>query len=495
MSRGNRPLTATACLATVFAGCMAIASVAAEPVERPADWTDATHSKAAAPDYERLFAMDEVHELHIRIAPEDFARMQADLASLGPSPRRVEPPPSRDIPGAANGSGRRVVFGTGPPDLTGRDPIYVPVTVFHDGRTWTAVGMRYKGNSSLMSARTGRSSKVPFRLDFDRYEDEQPETEDQRFYGFEKLTFSSNFSDDSMLREVLATEAFRDFGVAAARAAFYRIFVDTGGGEEYWGLYTMIEDPADGAMLDAQFGSHDGNLYKPEGHAASWTSYDELSGFNKKTNEKAADYSDVEAALVALHARRDNPAAWRSALEASFDVETFLRWLAMNTAIDNWDSYGRMAHNYYLYGDPAGGGRLRWIPWDHNMAFGMSMGGRRPAIGSGFRSPVGAAGDDFLHEYVSDAWPLIKRILADEIYAARYHELLSEAVTGYLSPGRFEARAETLHAMIAPFVVGELGERPQHTTLSSPGAFDAALPELIEQVRQRVNRIRARLGQ
>ncbi len=36
----------------------------------------------------------------------------------------------------------------------------------------------------------------------------------------------------------------------------------------------------------------------------------------------------------------------------------------------NWDSYGNMAHNYYLYNHPEAG--LRRIPWDNN----ESMSGR-----------------------------------------------------------------------------------------------------------------------
>jgi len=87
-------------------------------------------------------------------------------------------------------------------------------------------------------------------------------------------TFSSNFGDEAQLREAFATEVLRDRGVPAARAAFYRVVVDSGTGPEYWGLYTLIEDLADGAMLEAQFGSKDGNLYKPEGFGADWTKFD-----------------------------------------------------------------------------------------------------------------------------------------------------------------------------------------------------------------------------
>ena len=506
MSSAARSNLAILLAVQAVAASIAAPPAAAQDATYPPGFTAASHTENAAPDYARLFTTDRVHELRIRIAPADFERMQADLATLAPQGPPPAPDPARAVAGeiavivpAAGES-----FGPGvAPRLTARDPMYVRVVVEYDGRTWPGVGMRYKGNSSLLSAQLRGSGKVPFRLDFDRYEDEVPAARNQRFYGFEKLTFSSNFSDDSLLREVLATEAFRAHGVPAARAAFYRIFVDTGLGDEYWGLYTMIEDPADGAMLDAQLGGRGGNLYKPSGAGASWSYLPfDRADFDKKSNEKAADFSDVAAALEALHAPAPGSAEWRRALEAVFDVETFLRWLAVNTAIANWDAYGRMAHNYYLYGDPAEGGRLRWIPWDHNMAFGMSGGGlplpgggsfprsRVPSGAGGFRAG-GIVGNDVLHEQISESWPLIARTLADETYAARYRELLEGTLDGYLSPDRFEPRASALHSMIAPYVEGVDGERATHTMLSAPGRFAGALAELVEQTRQRGNRIRA----
>ena len=230
--------------------------------------------------------------------------------------------------------------------------------------------MRYKGNFSLMMGSLfSPDGKLSFRLNFDRFEDAHPEIANQRFYGFKELTFSSNFDDASRMREALANEIFRDRGVAAPRVAFYRIVVNTGTGDESWGLYTLVEDPADPAMLASQFGGASGNLYKPDGPGADWTTFDR-AGFEKKTNKATADFSDIQAAIEALHA--DLPAAaWRANLERHFDVDVFLRWLAVNQVVDNWDAYGRFAHNYYLYADPGRNGRLVWIPWDNNYSFGL----------------------------------------------------------------------------------------------------------------------------
>jgi hypothetical protein len=491
----------------------------------------------ARPDYARLFAMDRVHELRITIPPDRFRAMQDDLKSIMPGPGRgpIMPPglPPEAMmkmakmamegqtacrerqPGAAcTAAGMtgqctslpvgdaglvcmpaefsRMMRGEMPLALVTRDPIYVPVTIVHEGSTWSNVDMRYKGNSSLMFSNVSGNGKIPFRLHF----------RSQRFHGFQELTFSSNLGDDSQLREVLAAEVLRDRGVPAARAAFYRVLVNTGAGFEYWGLYTMIEDPADGAMLETQFGSRAGNLYKPDGPGANWTSFSR-DGFEKKTNKTRADFSDIERAIAALHAPRPDPAAWRAALEARFDTDHFLRWLAVNTVIANWDSYGTFAHNYYLYGDPAAGGRLRWIPWDHNFAFGgVPSLGPPVAVPPGF-APVGIpgaglfGGGDVLHRSAGDGWPLISRLLADDVYAARYRAHLQHALGGLIEPGAFERRARELHRMIAPAIVGEQGERPTHSTVSSREAFSRALDGdggLVARLRARQAAVRSAIA-
>jgi spore coat protein CotH len=445
--------------------------------------------------------------------------MDGKCMQLGPGPALCLPAAVGELVAGFRGRGAGPGRGFGPGrggalSMIARDPIYVPVTVQHDGRAWTHVAMRYKGNSSLMMAGIGGNSKVPFRLDFDRYEGEFPEIRNQRFYGFQELTFSSNFGDDSQIRELFVTEVFRDRGVPAPRAAFYRVFVDVGAGAEYWGLYTMIEDPADGAMLDAQFGGRGGNLYKPDGPGANWTQF-AAEGFPKKTNQKQADFADVETAIAALHAPPGpGSPVWRAGLEARFDVDLFLRWLAVNAAVQNWDTYGAMAHNYYLYGDPGQKGRLRWIPWDNNLALGAGFGGRggfvpggpppgalpgaQPAgapfgfFGRGAPPPGAAAngqnppvplqmplmfggGDDILHTQVGAQWPLISRLMADDVYAARYREHLAHALEGLLAPGVAVARMRQLHSLIFDSVVGDRGEIPGHTTISSREGFERSI--------------------
>ena len=574
-SRANDRLSLRHIVAGAFVGvacwCLSPAapSVIAQQVSRPAGWDETSHGSRTRPDYQRVFSLDQVHELRITIAPDRFRAMQEDLRDVlpgggfgrggpfpfpgagrgGPGPAgggdplealtaacREKKPADACTAGGVAGQCNELPFGgaglvclpggfaggfaggrgrgRGAPTLTTRDPIYVPVTVAYGGRTWTQVGMRYKGNSSLMGANPDTGGKIPFRLDFDRFEEQNPAIRNQRFYGFKKLTFASNVGDDSQLHEALAVEVFRDRGVPAARAAFYRVYVDTGSGAEYWGLYTMIEDPADGAMLDAQLGGSGGNLYKPEGFAANWSLPFDAESFGKKTNEKAADFSDVQGAVTALHAPRDDARAWRAALEARFDVDLFLQWLAVNTVIQNWDAYGGMPHNYYLYSPSKGKGQLRWVPWDHNFAFGggpMFGGGRGFGRGAPPNAPFpvaggafpgfggrggrgGPGGGDVLHSQVGEDWPLIQRLLSDAVYAQRYRAALQRALDGLLAPEAFERRAQTLHALIASAV---LAERPTHTSISSADAFKSSLDGpggLIASLRARQDEVRTALA-
>ncbi|MBL8684954.1 MAG: CotH kinase family protein [Myxococcales bacterium] len=492
-------------------------------VSRPDGWSNASHASDTAA-YDVVFAPDTVHEITLEIAPSDLQSARDDLRSIlatsqgpgtfpmGDGGMGFPPfgdggfpmPPFGDggfpMPPFGDGGFPMPPFGdggmAGPPgapaggatSLLSRDPAYVPVTVRFQNRAWPYVGMRFKGNSSLATLGAQGNRKLPFRLDFDRYEDQHPETQNQRFYGFREMTFSANFADDSQVREAFVLDSLRAAGVPAPRYAFARVTVRSGSNVEYWGLYTMIEDPSDRAMRDRVLSSHSGNVYKPSGTTANWTSF-AAADFEKKTNETEADFSDVQAAIAALNDRTTDRAAWRRNLEARFDVDGFLAWLAVNTVAANWDAYGQMPHNYFLYGDPAQQGRLRWIPWDHNLSMGTSFGPRSAATTNA---------QEFLHTSVTAQWPLIRTLLDDATYASAYRAHVTRALDGPFAPATAAARLDALHALVAPHVVGERGEQEGSRTISSPAAFEASVrgsSGLVSWVEQRVTRARAALSE
>ncbi|KNY30345.1 CotH kinase family protein [Pseudobacteroides cellulosolvens] len=408
-------------------------------IGRPEGWTEKTHSKSADPDYELLFPDDKVLRMDIKMSSADYQKIRTNLQSITMS-STVE-------------------------------PVYVPSTVTFEGKTWWNVGFRYKGNSSLVSLKS--KTKLPFRLDFDEYEDQNPEIDNQRFYGFSCMTLANNWNDNSFMKEKITSEIFREGGVPAAKSSFCRVYIDTGSGPKYWGLYTMTEDPSD-AMLKEQFGDDSGNCYKPEGAGADWSSPFKQTAFVKKNNEDAADWSDVMGAHSALWATNTDAAAWRTNLEKNFNSRSFLRWLAINTAVVNWDSYGQMAHNYYLYNDIANNAGLIWITWDHNLS--MTQG--KVAGGSRSRS--------LSLDEVTNQWPLIRKLIDDPVYKNIYHYEMQQAINGCMNADKIATKVRAYQSLIKPYIVGPEGETSDVTLLSGgETAFNSACDAIITHINNR----------
>lgn len=443
---------------------------AATPIEpaatRPASWDPATHGNDVRPNHAEVFADDRVKSISIEMSAETRQKMLDEMtALLGPPGQPIAGLPM-SLP----------VRGEVIDDLT-PTPAYFPVTVRQDQRVWTHVGMRYKGNSTLYQSWHRKSLKISFRLHFDHFEDAQPQIEDQRYHGFRELVFAAGFGDGASMRDKIASEVMRGVGMPAARSAFYRVFVDVGQGPEYWGLFTLLEDPTD-SLIKTDFVDDSGNMYKPDGPGADFTRFDSM-GFPKKTNEAARDWSDVERAVAALHAPRTAAETWRGGLEAAFDVDGFVRWLAFSRVLNHFDGYGTFAHNYFLYGDPAKKGRLVWIGWDHNNM--LASANYFPKL-------------SVMMDEVDQTWPLIRYVMDDQVYRERYREALRVLLEGPCSKSRFDARVQQLHEMITPFVTGAEGERAPYTHLANPNQFRSALTSLITAADARREEVRQALA-
>jgi spore coat protein CotH len=362
-------------------------------------------------------------------------------------------------------------------DMIPENPEWVEATIEFQGNTWTHVGVRYKGNSSLTSGWRSGEQKLPLKLDFDEFEDEYPEIDNQRFYGFKQLSLATGFSDSSFLRDAATSEILQDAGLPAAETAFYEVTLDYGEGPVTLGLYTVIE-VVDDTVIDQYFGSDDGNIYEGEGSAASFaaSTYDQIEdSFQKENNEDEADWSDIEALFEVLQSdeRISDPAAWRADLESIFNVDAFLEWLAISAIIQHWDAYGNMSHNYYLYDDPETG-QLTWISWDHNMAMSAGMG-----AGGDRRGGLGSQGVSLDRAEIGEEWPLIRFLLDDPIYYDRYLDYLARTVAGPFNADHMKELYEEMADLIAPYAAADVGQE----------AFDSAVQQLIDHAYQRADAV------
>lgn len=418
------------------------------------DWSTATHSSIATPNYDIVFPQDKVNRLDITITADNWADMQNDLDDLyGGS--------STGGPGGGPGGG-----GTSFSDET---PLYVPCDIEFNGLNWYYVGIRYKGNSSL-SAYSSGVNKLPFRLEFDQFENDYPEITGQTFYGFPALSMSSNYNDQSFLREKYACDLFREFGVPAPYTAFYEMYIDYGDGPVYFGLYTGLEVVFE-TVLEKQFGSNSGNCYKPEDEGASFSANDFALSYFENKNNGGTGSADIQNLYDALHSslRTSNVSEWKTGLEQVFDVNSFLKWLAVNTTIQNWDTYGRMTHNYYLYNDPADN-LLKWIPWDNNEAFEEGK--------------MGGALSFALNEITDSEWPLLGYIHGVEEYENLFKSHIIDFITGPFEPSKVQNDYAQLQDMIQASVEAETSN---YSFLNSITDFTSAISTLNSHVENRVS--------
>lgn len=422
-------------------GAILLASCRApfDPANYNSDWTKATHGQSPA-NYAVVFPQDSVNRMDIILNASKWAGIRANMTHLW---------------GFDFGAGDHPCCGPYPSE----DPDFVDAELRFNGKTWKHVGFRLKGAASLNYSWNAGNYKLPFRLKFDEFEDTYPETWNQRFYGFRETTMAPNAFDPSLLREKVANEVFRLAGVPSPRTAYYRVYIDLGQGLVYNGVYTMVEAVEDQMLLD-QFGEERGTLYKPFATLLGWT---RESDFPQQNNRTTTDFSDIRALIRALNdtdLRSGNPAQWRANLETVFDVDLFLKYLAVNNTIVSWDAYGIVPHNYYLYHHSSG--QLRWIPWDQNNSFYLDP----------------DAGVDLALTEVDDTdGPLIRYLADDPVYWARYRAQLQAFYQGVFTQGRLDGLFEKYHGMVAPHVIGLNGEQPGHTHTSS-GAFINALPTL-----------------
>lgn len=326
---------------------------------------------------------------------------------------------------------------------------YKSASVEYNGIKLDNVGIRTKGNLTLRSvAQMSDSDRYSFKLSFDEY------LSNQTLYGISKINLNNNYSDASYMREFLAYELAEQLGLPTPEVSYVNVYVNG----ELWGFYLAVEQ-VDDAYLERHFGNSYGALYKGEmngsGSDLAWLGED-LSSYTGLAQKSDSSNNDI---VVDMINELNNGTDYESVL----NVDNVLKYIALNVATNNMDSYlGSNKQNYYLYEDD---GIFNILPWDYNMAFG-GMGGGMGEMGfdGGGRAQDGAAeaGADnsvaasvLIDEPTQGAVaerPLVAKLLAVEEYKERYHEILTSIVEGYLSEEQFAARVQEVSGLISAYV-------------------------------------------
>jgi spore coat protein CotH len=364
------------------------------------------------------------------------------------------------------------------------DKEWIEATVTIDGETYEQVGMRLKGNSSLMGLRGGGGfggrgpdteaaddatgdttttepdaeaapaddggagggpgggfgpggsvsedapESLPWLIRLDEF------VEGQDHQGYEDVVVRSNSSATS-LNEAVALDLLTAAGLPSEKAVSTSFRVN--GGDP--ALRLAIEHPDDDAWQEANFDT-EGALYKAES-TGDW-SYrgddpaDYAEVFDQEGGSDVTDLSPLIDLLQFLEESDD--ATFAAELADRIDVDAFASYLAMMDLLGNFDDIDGPGNNAYLWYDVETE-RFTVVPWDMNLALGTGFGGGPAGGGPGGDGPGGGQPPEGfdpgqLPEGEGAAGggpggfgrsnPLVERFHANRDFEALYQEKLTE---------------------------------------------------------------------
>jgi spore coat protein H len=285
-------------------------------------------------------------------------------------------------------------------------------------------------------------------------------------------------------------------GLSASHVAYVELwidFTDDNSPATFWGVYTLVER-VDNKYLDNRFGrdSQGGNLYKAS-HAQrgpmdliyygeSITDYPTQNGqyaYGKMNNKSEADYSDIVALCRVVNGTQyAAEAELVQALEGVINVNAFLRYMAVITILDNWDSYPYTGNNYYLFNNPVSG-RFEWIPWD--LAWGENtQASLFPTPGSGLVQRA----------------PLVDQVFSIASYRSQYLAYVDLLLRHWFNEDNISDQVEKFHRLIAPSIVQQTGDRAFYGArpMFQPQAFTDSWQDLVRFTSERNRFLQAALA-
>ena len=321
----------------------------------------------------------------------------------------------------------------------------------------TTCGVRNRGNTSRCAST--RSWDISF-------DDLVP---DRKFHGVDNLNVNGEPNDPSSSRSYFSWELFNRMGVPSSRCVATSLTVNG----SFYGLHNCVEN-SDKGFMKAWFGDGSGPRFKcvyaqadlywrgPSRDAYDGSSNlgDGSQGYELKSGNIDADY----AALISFidFVNNSTDAQFAAGIEGRFDVDSFLRYLAVDVSVGSWDDYWYGSNNYGLY-LPPGTTRWQWIPYDYDNTFGTDFFGvnwaTRP-VDSGWKAGGFGTGHS----------PLVDRILNITAYRDQYRRYLHALRTGLFSSATMNPIVDTHKSLV--LAAGQADNHDNFSPTDVANSFD-----------------------
>lgn len=295
------------------------------------------------------------------------------------------------------------------------------------------IGIRNRGNTSYRPAidDSGKLQQAHFRLKFDKFHDDNAHHMEKALKG---MNLKFMLSDSSYVQEMYSYDLFKRFGVwTAPHCAYSKLYIKIGDKEPaYYGVYKTIEPIGKqyikARVADNKFADDEGNLWKclyQSGGPADLKDTDNnkfgvdkgsyAPTYSLKTNEEDLNSVKEELKTFIKNLNSKSESEFESWIATNFDVDGFLKTLAVSVACGMWDDYWRNSNNYYLYFD---GAKTFFIPYDYDNCLGVPHNDLMS----------GPAEKDPLEWGCGNESPLVDKILNIAKYKEKYKEYLRELI-------------------------------------------------------------------
>lgn len=383
------------------------------------------------------------------------------------------------------------------------------------------VGIKTKGNLTLKEVWNSSSDRFSFTINFGKYiNTDNGYTDKQNLYGLRKVALNNIYGDATLMKEYLSYELMTKMGIPTPEYSLINLYIN----DEFYGVYMMVES-IDSSLTQRTLGEKSDYLVKPESSGGdliydnsldeyinddgefdfSSIIYDNSGNIiypNDKSNplykynglwENDEDtFEDIVDMLPTIFKwmktlnelnNIDNPNTddYKLALEEIIDVDSLIRYFAVNTYLVNLDSYqSEKMQNYALYINETG--RATIIPWDYNYSFGVyGLGSASDVINFDIYNPV-------INTTLKDR-PLLNVILQNDEYKVLYEKYLND-ITIIASEGGTTSDGDTYEENNFATILNKYNKLLNNIYGNDPTAFytldeynkaTTSLKKLIEQ--------------
>lgn len=330
-----------------------------------------------------------------------------------------------------------------------------------DGMRFPRVAVRYKGNGTF-NAESNRAFKNSLKIDLNKH------VKGQKLAGISTLNFHNAITDPSYMNEPMAYRLYRDAGIAAPRTAYVRVYITVKGqmDRRYAGLYWLTEN-VDTNFVDAHFKVRGGAIFKPVSVSlfrdlgGKWADY--VQTFDPKDEPAVAEQQRIIEFCKLVTGASD--VEFNAKAAGYVDLEAFAKYLAVTAWFNNWDSILERGQNFYAFLHPTSG-KLIFIPWDQDHAFGNFM-----------HQPSSSILGGDVYRPSPNNGRFITRMMGVPAFRQAYLARLREYTSTLLQPARFTPLVAELAKAVRPDILKE-PSKPGGPRNRNGGGSVAAFDEL-----------------